>query len=577
MSAHMSAVEVPGNTALSRLDELVSRLREGAPAWAQLPVAGKIGIARRMQQGYLRIAERSVLAACAAKGITPGTPQEGEEWLAGPYVTVRILRLTIEALEQLRDTGNTRIGKIGRTVDGRLTVNCYPTTKLDGALFGGLTADAHMEAGLTEAQLSDSRAQFYKKPSFDLQRGRVTLILGAGNVNSIPPTDCITKLFNEGKVCILKMNPVNAYLGPLLEEAFKELIERRFLAVVYGGGEEGAYLCNHPGVDEIHITGSDKTHDAIVWGPPGPERASRMARNQPLLDKEISSELGNVSPVLVVPGPWKGKELDFQAENIAGMLTNNASFNCNAAKMLVTPKGWSGTQSLIDTVLQKASAVPARKAWYPGARDRYQKLTNGRAGLRTDPAGGEGTLPWTLLPGLDAGDPAERAFDTEPFCALLSQTEIGSDDPVDYLEKAVDFANDKLWGTLVATLLIHPETLRDPKAAEAVERAICRLRYGAVGVNFWPAFAFTAGTTPWGAHPGATLANIQSGRGWVHNTFMLEQVEKVVVRYPVTGFPKPPYFPTHKTTHVLGRRVTFLEENASWLKFPGVVMAGLGG
>src|SRR5712691_4999030 len=82
----MSAlVEMPGSTALPRLDELVARLREGAPKWAQLPIAEKIAIARRMQQGYLRIAERSVLAACAKKGIAPGTPQEGEEWLAGPY------------------------------------------------------------------------------------------------------------------------------------------------------------------------------------------------------------------------------------------------------------------------------------------------------------------------------------------------------------------------------------------------------------------------------------------------------------------------------------------------------------
>jgi aldehyde dehydrogenase (NAD(P)+) len=574
----MSAlVEMPGSTALPRLDELVARLREGAPKWAQLPIAEKIAIARRMQQGYLRIAERSVLAACAKKGVAPGTPQEGEEWLAGPYVTVRILRLTIEALEQLRDSGNTRIGDVSRAADGRLTVNCYPTTRRDAVLFGGLTAEARMEDGLTEAQLESSRARFYKAPGFDVKRGKVVLILGAGNVNSIPPTDCITKLFNEGKVCILKMNPVNAYLGPFIEEAFQEPIGRGFLAVVYGGGEEGAYLCRHDGVDEIHITGSDKTHDLIVWGPPGPERKGRMARNEPLLDKEISSELGNVSPVLVVPGPWGDKELAFQAEGVAGMVTNNASFNCNAAKMIITPKGWNRTQPLLDRVMAAAAAVPARKAWYPGAGDRYRFLTGGRAQLRKGAPGAEGTLPWTLVAGLDASDAGERAFTTEPFCAVLSQTEVGSDDPVGFLDEAVAFANDKLWGTLVATLLVHPETLRDPQARSAVEAAIARLRYGAVGVNFWPAFAFTAGTTPWGAYPGSTLTNIQSGRGWVHNTSMLEHVEKVVVRYPATGFPKPPYFPGHKTTHVLGRRVTFLEQDASWLKLPGVVLAGLGG
>ena len=58
--------------------------------------------------------------------------------------------------------------------------------------------------------------------------------------------DVLTKMFNEGKACILKMNPVNAYLGPYLEEAFADAIRQDFLAVVYGDAEEGAYLANHP-------------------------------------------------------------------------------------------------------------------------------------------------------------------------------------------------------------------------------------------------------------------------------------------------------------------------------------------
>ena len=114
--------------------------------------------------------------------------------------------------------------------------------------------------------------------------------------------DVITKLFNEGKVCLLKMHPVNAYLGPFLEAAFAEPIRRGFLAVAYGGAEEGEYLARHEGIDEIHLTGSVQTYDQIVWGPPGPERESRKARNAPVIGKPVTAELGNVSPVLVVPG-----------------------------------------------------------------------------------------------------------------------------------------------------------------------------------------------------------------------------------------------------------------------------------
>ncbi len=44
-----------------------------------------------------------------------------------------------------------------------------------------------------------------------------------------------------------------------------------YLAFVYGGGEEGKHLCNHPAVHSIHLTGSEATYDAIVWGPGKPK------------------------------------------------------------------------------------------------------------------------------------------------------------------------------------------------------------------------------------------------------------------------------------------------------------------
>lgn len=144
----------------------------------------------------------------------------------------------------------------------------------------------------------------------------------------IPVMDVITMMFNEGKVCVLKMNPVNAYLGPLIEKAFAAAIERGFLSVVYGGGDVGKYLVGHKFIDEIHITGSDRTYDTIVWGPEGEERLQRMATNSPLITKRITSELGNVSPIIIPPAPYTDKQLRFMDEVIAGYFTMNASFLC---------------------------------------------------------------------------------------------------------------------------------------------------------------------------------------------------------------------------------------------------------
>ncbi|HJR50243.1 MAG TPA: aldehyde dehydrogenase family protein [Gemmatimonadales bacterium] len=573
MTAHAAATAVHPTTQ-RQLDEAVARLREAAPAFARLPIPDRIVVARSMQSGFARVADQVVRAACAAKGIPAGTPVEAQERSTGPWPVIRQLRLTVEALAALERTGNTPVGPVSRAADGRLTVRVFPASAIDGVLFAGVTVDVRMQAGITEAEMHDSRAAFYRGRR---HAGRTVLILGAGNLTGIPAMDVVTKLFNEGKVCLLKMNPINAYAGPLIEAAFAEAIRQGFLAVVYGGADEGGYLAHHPGVDEIHLTGSSATYDTLVWGPPGPERESRKAHDTPLLTKPLTAELGNVSPVLVVPGPYKDRELSFQAESIAGALVHNAGFNCNTPRVLITPRGWAARASMLEAVERALTVAPTRPAYYPGAEERWSRISGGRAEIRTVGQTGSDRLPWTLLPALDATDPRERAFTEEPFCPALAETEVGSDDPLEFLERAVEFANNRLWGTLSADLVVHPASLKDPRIAEAVERAIARLRYGVVSVNSWNGYAFVFCTPPWGAFPGSTPADIQSGTGWVHNTAMLEGIEKAVLRHPITAVPKPTTFPSHRTAHVVLRRLTRLEERASWTRVPGVVAAAMRG
>src|SRR5450759_3281600 len=107
----------------------------------------------------------------------------------------------------------------------------------------------------------------------------------------------------------------------------RDRIDAGVLRLVHGASAEGGYLCHHPGVDELHITGADRTYEAIVFGT-GREGADRKRRNDPVLDKPFTAELGNLTPIIVVPGRWSPSDLDYHAENIATMLTNNAGFNC---------------------------------------------------------------------------------------------------------------------------------------------------------------------------------------------------------------------------------------------------------
>lgn len=561
-------------TERAQLDAAIAAVQAKKTEFARLPVREKIALLKACIPKVVEATPDWIDAACQAKGLPKDRPVAGEEWLAGPMVTIRNLRLLVESLEQIERHGDIPLGSRLRTrPDGRVEVDAFPASRMDGALFSGFKGSLLMQAGMTAGEVQQKAASFYKRSN---PEGGVTLVLGAGNVSSIGPMDCFYKQFVEGNVCILKMNPVNEYLGPIFERAFSPLIERDYLKVVYGDGGVGAYLCQHEGIEDIHITGSDRTHDTIVWGPPGPERDRRKAENDPVLKKTISSELGNVSPVILVPYDYSEKELWFQARNVATMMTNNASFNCNAAKMLVTGKGWAQRDTFLGMVKKALSSVPPRKAYYPGAHDRYRHLTEGRTAERIGDAE-KHELPWTIITGLDPDNASESLFCTEPFCAILSNVELSAGGPAEFIAKAVDFCNDRLWGTLNAAIIIHPKLEKDPQAGPALDKAILDLRYGTVAINHWPGLAYGFVSVAWGGHPSSTLENIQSGLGWVHNTLMLEGIEKTIIRGPLTVFPKPPWFLDHAKTHEIGAVLVDVEANPSWLKVPLVAAKALRG
>jgi acyl-CoA reductase-like NAD-dependent aldehyde dehydrogenase len=572
-----AAVAIPPATPFPKLDEIVGRVKAGSKEWAKLSIDDRIAMLEAFREGFHKVALDSARAACIAKGIDPEAPQAGEELLAGPMVTLRILRLQAEALRDVKQYGAPRIDKkaFRQLEDGRWAVKVFPTNGLEAALIAKHTGEVYLQPGITPDNIAEHQAAFYKKP----HEGRVCLVLGAGNVNAIAPTDVVYKMFVEGTACVLKMNPVNAYLGPFIEQAFAPAIARGFLAVVYGGAEEGAHLVQHPLIDEVHITGSDKTHDAMVWGPPGSESAARRARNEPLLKKEISSELGCITPVIVVPGPYTDAELQFQGRNIAGMVANNASFNCNSAKLLVTSKGWSGRGTLLERIEAGLKLGITRKAWYPGAQERWKSFVDGRTHVKLVGEPKPDELAWAIITDVDTSKRDDRVYSVEPWCGLLSEVNFDKQDVGAYLDEAVKFVNERVWGSLSCLMVVHPDTLKDPAGKAAVEKAIRELRYGAVAVNTWAGAVFALGTAPWGAHPSSSLQDIQSGRGWVHNTFMLNHdvMEKMVLRAPVKASPIHPWFPGHRTANVLGKKLIEFEMGPSWLKVPGLAASALRG
>jgi acyl-CoA reductase-like NAD-dependent aldehyde dehydrogenase len=117
----------------------------------------------------------------------------------------------------------------------------------------------------------------------------------------------------EDEVVVVKTNPVNAYLTPFWEATLRPLVDDGFIAFIDGGPDAGVHLTQHPDVSSIHITGSDKTYDAIVWGgdPEGQKR--RKASGERVNSRHVAAELGCVTPVFIIPGEWSDKEMAYQA------------------------------------------------------------------------------------------------------------------------------------------------------------------------------------------------------------------------------------------------------------------------
>ncbi len=542
----MSRLTLPVASSVAEVDQAIATLQARKDAWLKVDSAARIVYLRACMDGVVQVAEAWVEAACKAKGIDPNSELRGEEWISGPATTLLNLRSLIRTLNGDRSPLSVQ------TKYGQQVVQVLPDHWMDQMLWLRFKGEIWLEPGQLATQGT--------LPS----KGRVALVLGAGNIASTPPMDTLYKLFAENQVVLLKMNPVNAYVGQFLEQAFQPLIRDGFLAIAYGGADLGSYLCQHPEIETVHITGSHLTHDAIVWG-------QGSARQTPVLTKPITSELGCVTPILVVPGQWSKSDLKFQARHVAGMVVHNGSFNCVAGKLLVTAKGWQQREEFLNLVRQELAKTPPRKAYYPGAQQRYQAFLDRYPQAEAFSERTDDIVPWTLI--LEVSD--EYALQTEAFCGVLAEVSLDITTAADFLTQAIPYVNEKVWGNLSCILLIDGKTQR--MYQQEFEAAIAALKYGGIGVNVWSGILYGLPDLTWGAFPGNTLQEIRSGQGIVHNACLLDHPQKSVLYAPFRILPLPFWFPNHGNLVNLGRRMAELQMTFTWGKLFQVGWAALRG
>ena len=558
---------------MQTLDEAVSAVAARKGEWVGVPAADRVRLLRECLAGHLRTAGDVVAAGCSAKGIDPRSAASGEEWMSGPVPVIRNIRLLIETLADIARMGRPALDErtVHRVPTGELAVTVFPQDRFDRVMYPGTRIDVWMRPDVDESRLGDTIATTYRNDRAG--SGRVALVLGAGNVASIAPTDVLHKLIAENQVVVLKMHPVNEYLGPLFERAFAPLLEAGYLRIVYGDVSEGQYLIHHPGIDEVHMTGSTAVHDRIVWGDTPDEQARRRAERTPKLTKRITSELGCVTPTIVIPGQWSDREMQYQAENVATMVAHSASCTCTSAKLLVTWRDWPQRQAFLDRVAAVLATHPPRLAYYPGAAARYESFVSSHPQARRLSAATARTLACATIYDVDPSNAGDIVFHEEAWSPVLVETALRASDDAEFLHSAVRFCNERIFGTLSVDVIVDPRARARLRAD--VDRAIAALRYGTVSINHWSAVSFGLGIAPWGAYPGHTLDDVGSGIGFVHNTRLFDRPLKSVLWGPFAISPKPAWFTTHRHAHVVGRRMAPFEAAPSIWRLPAIAAAAM--
>ncbi len=563
--------------ALDAVDAALSDLVEGERKWAATSLRERRWLLDRVRELTGRHAQDWVDAAIGIKGLPASSPLVGEEWISGPYVMAAALGALANTLEALA-RGESPLDKARFGVAGdRVTVDVLPANAFDALLLNGFSAQVWLRRGISSAAAKAEAGLAQRDPA---RTNGIGAVLGAGNITSIAPLDVLYELIAHNRVVALKLNPITDPMLPVFAAILAPLIEIGAVRLLTGGAEVGGYLIGNDLVDHVHMTGSARTHDAIVWGT-GAEAAERRRAGTPKLTKPVTSELGGVSPTIVLPGEWSDADIAFQAEHVATQRLHNGGYNCVASQALILSADWPQKEQFLAAVRAAVAQAPARPAYYPGSDDRV-------AGARTSYPRAErlGAKGERLLVTGIAPSPAEPLLAEEYFAPVLGVVEIPGTG-AEFARAATRTANDAFAGTLGVNVIAMPETIDELGAA--FDLMIEDLRYGTVAINAWTGVGYLTPTASWGAFPGHTIDDVQSGIGVVHNAWLIDGVERTVVRGPfrpaprsllrgeLALTPKPPWFVGNKTAASTGRLLAGFAADPGWLRLPAIFASALRG
>ena len=540
------------------IDRFISTLRTKSKEFNSI---NNIQLASMLDETISNIKEVSYFWAtiCSDNKGTTKTPAEGEEWLGGPFASVLATQYYIKSLTNDDDLD------VGNFNNSENSYKVFPNNFIERITFPFINAKVYFNKSMSFEDINKFRG-FSKR--YDIEPS-ITLVLGAGNFSSIPYLDVLYHLITRRSVILLKLNPVNDYLKPVFEKVFKNFIERGYIIVTNGNINESKYMATHPGINHIHLTGSDKTYEDIVYGREltGNERSIKTVPK--VNSKPITSELGNVTPIIIHPGKWSTSDIKYQARKIVTGKLNNNGFNCIAAQVVVLPDGWGHTETLIKYVKYYMNKAKDRKAYYPDSIERLTKLEKDKSYERVN------SLSCTT-PHLTREIKAYNKYELdEVWSSTIYFRKIAYSNAEDYVKKSIDYCNNELWGNLGVSVIIKNHNNKFNK--HITNSYIENLKYGTIAINEWAAIGYIIPQLPWGGFPGNKDNDIQSGQSVVHNSMLFESPLKGIVetKFRISRLIDPPWFITNRKSRRLFMNLTYFQINNTKINLIKLIFSAL--
>ena len=143
---------------------LVAELTAGAERWAVTSLEDRAALLTRVHRTVADAAEEWVRAAVRLKGLEPGSPLVGEEWLSGPYAVLTGLARLVRTLETLAE-GRSPLRDLAfhDAPGGRRAVDVLPLDATEALLLSGFRAEVWFPPGVTDqrAMLTAGLGAFY--------------------------------------------------------------------------------------------------------------------------------------------------------------------------------------------------------------------------------------------------------------------------------------------------------------------------------------------------------------------------------------------------------------------------------